>query len=129
MNPISVDLAAVAAAVTAAGVPATADPGRLLQLVASHPAAALVSPPDEVMFKLGMTTVDFDARIAIVTASPDDAAATDRLLTAALTAAPAAVPRGPMERDTQRVGEVDLPCYRWATARRVTHAPVMRRSA
>lgn len=128
---IADELAAVAAAITAAGVSATTSPGQLLALVASDPGhtAALVSPPDELRFSLGLAAVDLDVTVTLVTSSPDDVAAFDRLTTALVAAAPAAMPLERVTRETQTVGEVDLPALRWTTARRITHPATHVRSA
>ena len=119
MNPITADLAALAAAITTAGVPATADPGMLLQLTAANPAAVLVGPPESLSFRLkGTALVAYAAPVTVVTALPNDLDATDRLTTAVLITAAVAPPLDPLDPATHTVGETDLPCYRWNTVRR-----------
>lgn len=119
MNVLTAAWLGLAERVTAAGVPATVDPGRLLALLSAAPAAVLLLPPDPE--GRGLSTHQMTVPVVLATAGPDDHTAVERLHDALLLVLPAAPHlEGQVVREPYDTSDTPpLPAQRWSTPLRV----------
>lgn len=119
MNPLTAVWLDLADRITAAGVPATVDPGQLLTTLTSSPAGVLLLPPDPE--GRGLATHQMTVPVVLATAGPYDHQAVERLHDALLVVLPVA-PHfdGQIVRDPFDTGDSPpLPAQRWNTPLRV----------
>lgn len=118
MNPFTAAWIQLAGKITAAGVQATVDPGRVLAFLAHDPAVVLLLPPDPE--GRALSTHHLAVPVVLATAGPYDHHAVERLHDAiddVLAAAPA---HGDIIRDPYDYGDgTELPAQRWTTHLRV----------
>lgn len=117
MNPLTQELEDLVTELRAAGLPATRDPGKVVNLLATYPAAAVVSHDDRIQLSLGAAGMSLEVAVWLVTIPPLDAAAVERLHDALIPAARAALPLGDITRDRFDTGDGELPAYQWLTGR------------
>lgn len=118
MNPLTAAWMGLADAITAGGVPATVDPGRLLTLLAASPAVVLLLPPDPE--GRAMSTHHMTVPVVLATAGPNDHLAVERLHDALMVALKVAPAHSDITRNPYDHGDgTPLPAQRWNTPLRV----------
>jgi hypothetical protein len=124
MNGLTQEWHDLAAALTAAGVFTTVDPGQVLTLVTRHGVCALLDRPAEQLGGMGMATIEFTIPVRLVTSGPDDADAVERLDEALLLALPVVQPLQPADWEPWDAADTPMPA-RTLTARRRIPYPLV----
>jgi hypothetical protein len=96
MNDLTAELHALAAELIAAGVPATVDPGQVLRLVTQAGVCAQIRPA-QVQPGWGSGALDLTVPVRLLTSSPYDHQAVERVDEALLLALPVVQPREPAD--------------------------------
>ena len=120
MNELTAEWHALAAELSIAGVPATADPGQVLRLVTQAGVCALVEPAD-VQPGMGMSTLEMRVPVRLLTHGPYDQDAVERLDEALLLALPVLHPREPATWDTYDAADTPMPGRLVTTFRRIPY--------
>lgn len=119
-DPIGDELDAIAAALTAAGIPATRDPATLWAMVSAEDVAALIDRPTELHpIMLGGHTLRLTVPVWLCARGPD-ADADTRLLPTLPAALLTLRPRDPATADRWSTENGSLPAYRIQSTRTVT---------
>lgn len=120
MNGLTAERQAIAAELTAAGVPATVDPGQVLNLITQAQVCALVEPAD-VQTGMGLSTLELRVDVRILTYGPYDHAAVERVDEALLLALPVLRPRDPVVWAEFDAADTPLPGRVVVTHRRIPY--------
>ena len=123
MNALTLELHTLAAEIQATGIPATADPSRVLSLLATSDVVAVVDPTTSytpITFGL-----DFDLVVPVwlITAGPYDLAAVERLDGALMAVWLVARPTETATRATYEAADAAMPALLIPTRRHVDCSP------